>query len=56
MTGSVQQGGFVQSQHDSRVLAVNFHVIKACDARCDFCYATFRNLVGRLKSCELLPP
>ena len=25
-------------------LAVNFHLIKACDSRCKFCFATFRDL------------
>lgn len=30
------------------IRSVNFHVLKACDARCRFCFATFRDDVGRL--------
>lgn len=33
---------------ESPVVAVNFHLIKACDSKCDFCYATFRDTVGQL--------
>jgi radical S-adenosyl methionine domain-containing protein 2 len=28
--------------------AVNFHVLKACDAACRFCFATFRDVRGQL--------
>lgn len=28
--------------------AVNFHVLKACDAACRFCFATFRDVPGQL--------
>ena len=29
-------------------IAINFHLFKACDARCRFCFATFRDVRGRL--------
>ena len=29
-------------------IAINFHLFKPCDARCDFCFATFRDVHGRL--------
>lgn len=32
---------------DSSVVAVNFHVNKACNAHCLFCFATFRDVRGR---------
>lgn len=28
--------------------AVNFHITRACDARCRFCFATFRDVPGQL--------
>lgn len=31
----------------SSVIAVNFHVNKACNAHCRFCFATFRDVRGR---------
>ncbi|WP_402374570.1 viperin family antiviral radical SAM protein [Isoptericola rhizosphaerae] len=30
-----------------RRLTANFHFIKSCNFRCDYCYATFADLVGR---------
>lgn len=30
--------------------AVNFHVNKACNARCRFCFATFRDVLGRSRT------
>lgn len=35
---------------ESPVMAVNFHLIKACDSKCDFCYATFRDTFGQLSN------
>jgi pyruvate-formate lyase-activating enzyme len=32
----------------SLVAAVNFHLIKPCNAKCKFCFATFREVRGRL--------
>lgn len=32
----------------SAVSSVNFHILRSCDARCDFCFATFRDVRGRL--------
>lgn len=32
----------------SRLASVNFHILRSCDARCDFCFATFRDVRGRL--------
>ncbi len=32
----------------SPVTAVNFHLIKPCNAKCKFCFATFREVRGRL--------
>lgn len=29
-------------------IAINFHLYKPCDARCGFCYATFRDVRGHL--------
>lgn len=29
-------------------IAVNFHLFAPCDARCDFCFATFREVKGQL--------
>jgi radical S-adenosyl methionine domain-containing protein 2 len=29
--------------------AVNFHVTRACNARCSFCFATFRDVPGQLR-------
>lgn len=29
-------------------VSINFHLFKPCDARCDFCFATFRDVRGRL--------
>ncbi len=34
----------------SKLVSVNFHLIKACDSRCRFCFAEFRDVHGRL--CE----
>lgn len=31
-----------------QIVSVNFHVLRACDARCRFCFATFRDVRGRL--------
>ena len=28
--------------------AINFHINRACDARCRFCFATFRDVPGQL--------
>ena len=30
------------------MLAINFHLYKPCDARCTFCFATFRDVHGQL--------
>lgn len=30
------------------IAAINFHLFKPCDARCRFCFATFRDVRGRL--------
>jgi radical S-adenosyl methionine domain-containing protein 2 len=34
--------------HDSRPVSVNFHLFKPCNLRCRFCFATFRDVRGRL--------
>lgn len=34
--------------------AVNFHINKACNAHCDFCFATFRDLSGQLSLADAL--
>ncbi len=31
-----------------KLIAVNYHLIKACNAKCRFCFATFRDVAGRL--------
>lgn len=31
-----------------RLESVNFHLHKRCDSRCDFCFATFRDVTGQL--------
>lgn len=39
------------------VVSINFHLFKPCDARCDFCFATFRDVRGRLSTpdaCRLI--
>lgn len=33
----------------SRITSVNFHILRSCDARCGFCFATFRDVRGRLE-------
>ena len=30
------------------LVSINFHLFKPCDARCDFCFATFRDVQGCL--------
>lgn len=37
---------------DSILPAVNFHLIKPCNARCRFCFATFREVRGRLPTAD----
>lgn len=34
--------------------AINFHILRACDARCTFCFATFRETQGRLRTRDAL--
>ena len=34
--------------HAPALLAANFHLLKPCDSRCRFCFATFRDVDGRL--------
>ena len=29
------------------IVAINFHINKACNAHCSFCFATFRDVRGR---------
>jgi radical S-adenosyl methionine domain-containing protein 2 len=29
-------------------IAIKFHLFKPCDARCNFCFPTFRDVRGRL--------
>jgi radical S-adenosyl methionine domain-containing protein 2 len=31
-----------------KLVSVNFHIIRACDAKCVFCFGTFRDVRGRL--------
>ncbi len=33
-------------------ISINFHLFKPCDARCDFCFATFRDVRGRLATAD----
>lgn len=35
-------------------VAVNYHLIKACNAKCRFCFATFRGVRGTLQTAESL--
>lgn len=35
-----------------KVVSVNFHIIRACDAKCSFCFATFRDVHGRLSTAD----
>ena len=35
-----------------KILSVNFHVLRACDARCRFCFATCRDDRGRLATAD----
>jgi len=39
---------------DSRPVAVNFHLFKPCNLRCRFCFATFRDLRGRLATAKAI--
>ncbi len=34
--------------------AINFHILRACDARCSFCFATFRETRGRVRTADAL--
>ena len=33
-------------------ISINFHILKPCNARCDFCFATFRNVRERLPTAD----
>ena len=33
-------------------VAINYHLIRACDASCRFCFATFRDVAGRLPTSD----
>ncbi len=34
------------------LIAANFHLLKPCDSRCRFCFATFRDVDGRLDAAD----
>lgn len=34
--------------------AINFHILRACDSHCTFCFATFRDTCGRLATGDAL--
>ncbi len=36
----------------TKPISINFHLFKPCDARCDFCFATFRDVRGRLSTAD----
>lgn len=38
----------------SKSPAVNFHLLRACDSKCTFCFATFRDISGQLEKAESL--
>lgn len=38
--------------HPSRPISVNFHLWKPCNARCKFCFATFRDIDGHLSATD----
>ncbi len=38
----------------SAFASINFHVLRACDARCRFCFATFRDVEGKLSRGDAL--
>lgn len=33
-------------------VAINYHLIRACNASCRFCFATFRDVAGRIRTSE----
>lgn len=37
---------------DTPLAAINYHCIRPCNAHCDFCFATFRNVVGQLGTAD----
>ena len=42
----------VRAVGETTPISINFHLFKPCDARCDFCFATFRDLRGRLATAD----
>jgi radical S-adenosyl methionine domain-containing protein 2 len=43
-----------ESSGETTPISINFHLFKPCDARCDFCFATFRDVRGRLTTADAL--
>ena len=39
-----------ESESGGSLLSVNFHIVPRCNLRCDFCFATFRDVHGRLST------
>lgn len=41
-------------EHLMIIPAINFHLLKACNARCHFCFATFRDVEGQISADDAL--
>ena len=42
----------VEALDEPTPISINFHIFKPCDARCDFCFAKFRDVRGHLATVD----